>query len=93
MKRYGHAAGLDAATRAARSRLASASRELRSSLGFTVRSPYDRFMMNFHNRIKENGEFQHTCVKLRWEFAPGAVWMDYTDMVSHAVLSGCSLIH
>ncbi len=33
-------------------------------------------------------EFQQRCEKRRSEFGPGAVWMVYTDMVSHAVLSG-----
>ncbi len=87
-ERYGHAAGLDDDARAARSSLARAVRELGRSLGLTVRSPYDGFMLSFHNWLKENNEFQQTCVKSRWEFAPSAVWMVYTDMVSHAVLSG-----
>jgi hypothetical protein len=86
--RYGRAAGLDAVARAVRSRLEHASRAVCRSLGLTVRSPYDRFMVGFHNWLKENDDFQQGCVKARWEFAPGAVWLVYTDMVSHAVLSG-----
>ena len=52
------------------------------------RSPYDEFMMRFHNYLKENSDFQQTCPKQHWEFPSGASWMVYTDMVSHAVLSG-----
>jgi hypothetical protein len=52
------------------------------------RSPYDEFMMRFHNYLKENSDFQRTCPKQHWEFPPGSSWMVYTDMVSHAVLSG-----
>ena len=52
------------------------------------RSPYDEFMMRFHNYLKENAEFQQSCPKQHWEFPPGSSWMVYTDMVSHAVLSG-----
>lgn len=52
------------------------------------RSPYDEFMMRFHNYLKENSEFQSNCPKQYWEFPPGSSWMVYTDMVSHAVLSG-----
>lgn len=52
------------------------------------RSPYDEFMMNFHNYLKENSGFQQKCTKQHWEFPPGSSWMVYTDMVSHAVLSG-----
>lgn len=86
--RYGPAAGLADITRAARSRMRRSMRELGRTLGLVVRSPYDRFMMRFHNWLKENNQFQTTCTKHRWEFPPGAVWMVYTDMVSHAVLSG-----
>ena len=52
------------------------------------RSPYDEFMMRFHNYLKENSLFQQNCPKQHWEFPPGSSWMVYTDMVSHAVLSG-----
>jgi hypothetical protein len=52
------------------------------------RSPYDEFMMRFHNYLKENSQFQKNCPKQHWEFPPGSSWMVYTDMVSHAVLSG-----
>src|SRR3954454_5071686 len=52
------------------------------------RSPYDEFMMRFHNYLKENSAFQQSCPKQHWEFPPGSSWMVYTDMVSHAVLSG-----
>jgi 3-deoxy-D-manno-octulosonic acid hydroxylase-like protein len=53
-----------------------------------ARSPYDDFMLRFHHFLKENSEFQATCPKWYFEFAPGASWMAYTDTVSHAVLSG-----
>jgi hypothetical protein len=52
------------------------------------RSPYDDFMMRFHNYLKENSGFQQKCPKQHWEFPPGSSWMVYTDMVTHAVLSG-----
>ena len=53
-----------------------------------ARSPYDEFMLGFHHFLKENAEYQASARKLRSEFAPGATWMVYTDMVSHSVLSG-----
>ncbi|MFL5236109.1 MAG: Kdo hydroxylase family protein [Rhizomicrobium sp.] len=52
------------------------------------RSPYDDFMMRFHNFLKENREFQSSCAKYDYQFPPGSSWMVYTDMVPHAVLSG-----
>ena len=52
------------------------------------RSPYDAFMLRFHDFLKENSEFQEQCTKQRWEFPAGSNWICFTDMVSHAVLSG-----
>jgi hypothetical protein len=75
----------------------SASRALRSvanaaGLGHAIpslkRSPYDDFMMRFHNFLKENASFQAECRKEYLQFPPGSSWMVYTDMVPHAVLSG-----
>jgi len=54
----------------------------------TTRSPYDDFMLRFHHFLKENVQFQQSCPKTRHEFPPGSCWMVFTDMVSHAVLSG-----
>ncbi len=52
------------------------------------RSPYDEFMMRFHNFLKENREFQSSCTKYDYQFPAGSSWMVYTDMVPHAVLCG-----
>jgi hypothetical protein len=52
------------------------------------RSPYDDFMMRFHNFLKENSSFQAECAKYPWNFPPGSSWMVYTDTVPHAVLAG-----
>lgn len=51
-------------------------------------SPYDCWMLDFHNFLKENSEFQQSSRKDRWEFPPNSSWIVFTDMVSHAVLSG-----
>ncbi|HMD19702.1 MAG TPA: Kdo hydroxylase family protein [Alloacidobacterium sp.] len=52
------------------------------------RSPYDDFMMRFHNFLKENPGFQTNCPKHAFNFPPGTSWMVYTDTVPHAVLAG-----
>jgi len=57
-------------------------------LPVTTRSAYDDFMLRFHHFLKENTQFQQSCPKTRHEFPPGSCWMVFTDMVSHAVLSG-----
>jgi hypothetical protein len=52
------------------------------------RSPYDDFMVRFHNFLKENARFQAECAKYPWQFPAGSSWMVYTDTVPHAVLAG-----
>jgi len=52
------------------------------------RSPYDDFMMRFHNFLKENPQWQAQCPKYPYQFPAGASWMVYTDTVPHAVLAG-----
>jgi len=52
------------------------------------RSPYDDFMMRFHNFLKENPQWQAACKKYGFQFPPGSSWMVYTDTVPHAVLAG-----
>jgi 3-deoxy-D-manno-oct-2-ulosonic acid (Kdo) hydroxylase len=54
----------------------------------TNRSAYDRFMLRFHDYLKENEDYQTRWPKTRLEFAPGSTWMVYTDQVPHAALSG-----
>jgi hypothetical protein len=51
-------------------------------------SAYDRFMLRFHDFLKEQTDFQENCRKIRLEFPPGSTWICYTDSVPHAVLSG-----
>jgi len=53
-----------------------------------ARPPYDDWMLRFHHFLKANQEFQNTCSRTRWEFPPHSAWLVFTDMVSHAVLSG-----
>lgn len=52
------------------------------------RTPYDMFMLRFHDYLKENAEFQESCAKFRLEFPPLATWIVFTDCVAHAVISG-----
>ena len=52
------------------------------------RSPYDRFMLGFHEYLKRNESYQRECPKSRLEFPPNSTWMVFTDIVPHAVLSG-----
>jgi hypothetical protein len=52
------------------------------------RTPYDGFMLRFHDYLKENEKFQADAAKVRLEFPPLATWLVYTDGVAHAAMSG-----
>jgi len=52
------------------------------------RTPYDMFMLRFHDYLKENAEFQANYPKFKLEFPPLATWIVFTDCVAHAVISG-----
>lgn len=52
-------------------------------------SPYDRAMRRFHNFMKDTPSFQSDPEgRVEMRFPPLSAWMVFTDMVSHACLSG-----
>ena len=52
-------------------------------------SPYDREMRRFHNYMKDTPAFQQDMQgHEEFRFPPFSAWMVFTDMVSHACLSG-----
>ncbi len=65
-------------------------KRLGHSLGLPVtpRSPYDEFMLGFHDFLKGNADYQRDCPKYRFAFPPNSTWMVFTDVVPHSVLSG-----
>jgi hypothetical protein len=61
------------------------------TLGLPVadRAPYDKFMLHFHDWLKENTAFQNAKQgKELLEFPPASTWLVFTDCVPHAALSG-----
>jgi len=52
------------------------------------RTPYDMFMLRFHDYLKENAAFQQNWPKIRLEFPPLGTWLVFSDGVAHAVMSG-----
>ncbi len=52
------------------------------------RTPYDEFMIQLHNTMKEDSTFQASCTREEVKFVPGSSWMVYTETVPHAVLGG-----
>ncbi len=72
------------------SKVRTLSVKLARALGLPLvsRSPYDIFMLNLHNFLKENEGFQKQCPKDYWEFPPNSCWAVFTDQVSHAATAG-----
>lgn len=63
---------------------------LGAKLGFAGfgRTPYDMFMLRFHDFLKENKTFQACCEKVHLEFPPLSTWIVFTDGVAHSAMSG-----
>ncbi len=61
---------------------------LGAALPGVKRTPYDDFMMRFHNFLKENEAFQRDARREAFRFPAGSSWMVFTDTVPHAVLAG-----
>jgi hypothetical protein len=60
----------------------------RAGLPLVDRSPFDAFMLHFHDWLKHNAEYQRTCKKFHFNLPPGSTWLVFTDVVPHAVLGG-----
>lgn len=52
------------------------------------RTAYDDLMLGLHNAAKTDLAYQADCPKQPIVFAPGAVWVCFTDVVMHAALKG-----
>src|SRR5579871_3329091 len=52
------------------------------------RTPYDALMLQLHDRMKEDADFQARSPQVQVPFAPGTTWLCFTDEVSHAAMSG-----
>ncbi len=90
---YAGAAGLAKFATKADSSLHHAARAARrrlQALGIPVvdRSPYDDFMLHFHDWLKANAAYQAATKKYRFDLPPGSTWLVFTDVVPHAVLGG-----
>lgn len=52
------------------------------------RTAYDHYMLQIHDAMKKDQEYQMTVPQEEIHFPPGSTWMVYTDQVSHAAMSG-----
>jgi hypothetical protein len=52
------------------------------------RTRYDHFMLQLHDRMKEDQDYQARAEQVVHDFPAGSTWVCYTDQVSHAALAG-----
>jgi hypothetical protein len=56
------------------------------------RSAYDHFMLQLHDSMKADPDYQAKGEQITFNFQPGTTWMVFTDQVPHAVMSGQYLL-
>ncbi len=54
----------------------------------SVRSEYDHLMLQLHDRMKFDDDYQKNGTQLTMPFPPGSVWVCFSDQATHAVMSG-----
>jgi hypothetical protein len=54
----------------------------------TPRSRFDHIMLQLHDHMKQDMEYQRTAPQETFNFMPGSVWICFSDQTSHAAMSG-----
>jgi hypothetical protein len=54
----------------------------------SLRSEYDHLMLQLHDGMKSDLEYQKNSEQQTVPFPPGSVWVCFSDQTSHAVMSG-----
>jgi len=52
------------------------------------RSAYDHYMLQMHDKMKADGDYQQTCRQIQFAFPAGTTWAVFTDQVLHAATAG-----
>ncbi len=65
-------------------------RSIMQAFGITkdYRTLYDHYMLQIHDEMKRDLEYQKTVPQQEVLFPPGSSWIVYSDQVSHAAMSG-----
>lgn len=54
----------------------------------TLRSEYDHLMLQLHDGMKRDLDYQQDAQQVTMPFAAGSTWVCFSDQTSHAVMSG-----
>lgn len=52
------------------------------------RTDYDHMMLNLHDTMKADDDYQARVVQNEFHFPPRSTWLVFTDMTSHAAMGG-----
>lgn len=52
------------------------------------RSAYDHFMLQLHDHMKADMDYQSQVDQVAFDFPAGSTWMTFTDQASHAAMTG-----
>lgn len=58
----------------------------------SLRTPYDHYMLQMHDRMKADEQYQKSAEQQEVRFPPGSTWIVQTDQVSHAAMQGQYLL-
>ncbi len=54
----------------------------------SLRSEYDHLMLQIHDGMKSDLDYQKNAPQVTMPFPPGSVWVCFSDQTSHAAMSG-----
>jgi hypothetical protein len=54
----------------------------------SLRSEYDHLMLQLHDAMKQDADYQRAAPGVTMPFPPGSVWVCFSDQTPHAVSSG-----
>jgi hypothetical protein len=58
----------------------------------SLRSEYDHLMLQLHDAMKSDPQYQKDAPQVRFAFPPGSTWVCFSDQTSHAAMSGQYLL-
>jgi hypothetical protein len=54
----------------------------------SLRSEYDHLMLQIHDRMKADDDYQRSSPQVTMDFPPGTAWVCFSDQTVHAAMSG-----
>jgi len=54
----------------------------------SLRSEYDHIMLQLHDAMKSDLDYQKNAPQVTFDFPPGCAWVCFSDQASHAVMAG-----